>query len=163
MDCYPIPVDNNSSRKRQAEPAKWKRNLAKRQRPGGILSEKCLLIHTFTIVAGSSKSKLLPENISAYCWTEESYPKAANEIASAVYHKLKNTDLSTITKVRVMADGCAGQNKNTIMLAMLSKWLTEAPQNIKEIEFIFPVVGHSYIPPDRVFAQIKKKHENMKS
>ncbi|CAB3232069.1 unnamed protein product [Arctia plantaginis] len=33
MDCYPIPVDNNLSRKRQAEPAKWKRNLAKRQSP----------------------------------------------------------------------------------------------------------------------------------
>ena len=80
-----------------------------------------------------------------YCWTEESYPKAANEIASAVYHRLKNTDLSTITKVRLMADGCAGQNKNTNKLAMLSKWLTEAPQNVKEIEFIFPVVDHSYI------------------
>lgn len=47
--------------------------------------------------------------------------------------------------------------ENTIMLAMLSKWLTEAPQNIKQIELVFPVVGHSYIPPDRVFAKIEKK------
>ncbi|XP_041989213.1 uncharacterized protein LOC121740540 [Aricia agestis] len=119
-------------------------------------------LYNFTITVGSSKSKLLPENVFAYCWTEEKYPKAANEIASELYHRLQNTDFSTVTKVRLISDGCAGQNKNTIMLAMLSKWLTEAPQNVKEVEFVFPVVGHSYIPPDRVFAQIEKevrKHE----
>lgn len=52
--------------------------------------------------------------------------------------------------------------ENTIMLAMLSKWLTEAPQNIKQIELVFLlVVGHSYIPPDRVFAKEKevRRHE----
>lgn len=56
--------------------------------------------------------------------------------------------------------------ENTIMLAMLSKWLTEAPQNIKQIELVFPVVGHSYIPPDRVFAKIEKevrRHEVINS
>lgn len=31
------------------------------------------------------------------------------------------------------------------MLAMLSKWLTEAPQNVKEIEIVLPVVGHPHI------------------
>lgn len=68
--------------------------------------------------------------------------------------------MNTMKKVRLIADGCAGQNKNTIMLAMLSKWLTEAPQIVKEIEIVFPVVGHSYIPPDRVFAQIEKEVRN---
>lgn len=119
-------------------------------------------LYNFTIVEGSSKSKLLPENVFAYCWTENLYPKAANEIASAVYHRLNNSDLSSTETVRLVADGCAGQNKNTIMLGMLTKWLTEAPQNVKKIELVFPVVGHSYIPPDRVFAQIEKeirKHE----
>lgn len=119
-------------------------------------------LYNFTIVEGSSKSKLLPENVFAYCWAENLYPKAANEIASVLYHRLTNADLSSIETVRLVADGCAGQNKNTIMLGMLSKWLTEAPQNIKKVELVFPVVGHSYIPPDRVFAQIEKevrKHE----
>ncbi|CAH4029298.1 unnamed protein product [Pieris brassicae] len=79
------------------------------------------------------------------------------QIASALYHRLKNSDLSSIETVRLVADGCAGQNKNTIMLGMLSKWLTEAPQNVKKVELVFPVVGHAYIPPDRVFAQIEKQ------
>ncbi|KAH9632998.1 hypothetical protein HF086_000358 [Spodoptera exigua] len=40
------------------------------------------------------------------------------------------------------------------MVAMLGKWLTtEAP---RQTQIVFPVVGHSFIPPDRVFAQIEK-------
>lgn len=116
-----------------------------------------IYLYNFTIVEGSSNSKLLPDNVFAYCWTENTFPKAANEIASALYHRLNNSDLTSCHTLRLMADGCAGQNKNTIMLGMLCKWLTEAPQNIKTIELVFPVVGHSYIPPDRVFARIEKE------
>lgn len=59
--------------------------------------------------------------------------------------------------LRVVADGCSGQNKNTGMISMLGKWLTtEAPRHLKKIEINFPVVGHSFIPPDRIFAQIEK-------
>lgn len=44
------------------------------------------------------------------------------------------------------------------MLAMCSKWLAEfAPSNVESLELIFPVVGHSFIPPHRVFAQIEKQ------
>lgn len=32
-----------------------------------------------------------------------------------------------------------------------------APERIKTLELLFPVVGHSLLPPDRVFAQIEKK------
>ncbi|CAH1982168.1 unnamed protein product [Acanthoscelides obtectus] len=40
---------------------------------------------------------------------------------------------------------------------MCSKWLEcYAPPNIKQLEIIFPVVGHSFIPPDRVFGNIEK-------
>lgn len=50
--------------------------------------------------------------------------------------------------VRLVADGCGVQNKNTTMIGMY--WLlNEAPQNIKALEIIFPVSGHSYILPDR--------------
>lgn len=56
-----------------------------------------------------------------------------------------------------MADGCAGQNKNTILIGMLMKWFSDAPHQVKRVEVIFPVTGHSYMPPDRVFALIEKK------
>ncbi|CAH2089031.1 unnamed protein product [Euphydryas editha] len=32
MDCFPVPVNNNSARKRQRNPETWKRNIAKVQR-----------------------------------------------------------------------------------------------------------------------------------
>lgn len=43
------------------------------------------------------------------------------------------------------------------MMEMLSYWLlNNAPVSVEKIEFVFPVVGHSYLPPDRVFAGIEK-------
>ncbi|KAJ8735227.1 hypothetical protein PYW07_006847 [Mythimna separata] len=39
---------------------------------------------------------------------------------------------------------------------MCAKWLSETPQ-VKSLELIFPIVGHSFIPPDRVFARIEKE------
>ncbi|GBP39884.1 hypothetical protein EVAR_29114_1 [Eumeta japonica] len=71
--------------------------------------------------------------------------------------KWKRNLAKTVSSVRLIADGCAGQNKNSTLLAMCSKWLTEAPRHVKCLEVIFPVVGHSYIPPDRVFALIEKE------
>lgn len=40
---------------------------------------------------------------------------------------------------------------------MLAYWLkTKAPSNIKRITIIFPVVGHSFLPPDRIFGNIER-------
>ncbi|XP_069355603.1 uncharacterized protein [Maniola hyperantus] len=112
----------------------------------------------FAIVVGNSKAKLDKNNIRSYYWDETSHCKGSNEIISAVYDFLKNFEFGDKIKIlRIVSDGCAGQNKNTGMIAMLGKWLyTEAPTNIKKIELIFPVVGHSFIPPDRLFARIEK-------
>lgn len=114
--------------------------------------------YNFTIVVGNSKAKLNKENIFAYTWNETMHNKGSNEIISAVHHFLTNLDINeNIIVLRIVADGCSGQNKNSGMVAMLGKWLTtEVPRHIKKVEIIFPVVGHSFIPPDRVFARIEK-------
>ncbi|CAK1589044.1 unnamed protein product [Parnassius mnemosyne] len=113
----------------------------------------------FAIVEGNSKAKLNKENVHSYYWTETSHNKGSNEIISAVYHYLQQVTFDERIKIlRVVCDGCSGQNKNTEMLVMLGKWLyCEAPRHIKKIEIIFPVVGHSFIPPDRVFAKIERE------
>lgn len=114
-------------------------------------------LYNFTIVQGTSKDPL-KGNTYIYTWGEHELPKGSNEIASCLYHRLNNTDFSGISVIRCMADGCGGQNKNSVVISMLSRWLAnEAPQNVKKIECIFPVPGHSFIPPDRVFARIEKK------
>lgn len=115
-------------------------------------------LYNFTVVAGSSKSQLNKENTFAYVWTEDRFPKDSNLIASAIYHRLNSTSFpDEIDTVRLMADGCAaGQNKNTTVVGMCLKWLS-APQHIKNVEIIFPVVGHSFLPADRVFGRIEKE------
>lgn len=84
-------------------------------------------------------------------------PKWQNEICSCVFHCLNTLDYTNKSVVRLVADGCGGQNKNSMLIAMAMKWLTTAPSNIKSIEIIFPVTGHSFLPPDRVFALTEKK------
>lgn len=119
--------------------------------------------YNFTIVHGTSKAKLNLTNVTSYTWTEVDAAKDSNAIASAVYTMLTNyTFENTIEKIDLFADGCGGQNKNVIMMTMLSFWLiNKAPAHIKTIEMIFPIVGHSFMPPDRVFGlveqEVKKK------
>lgn len=119
-------------------------------------------LYNFTIVKGYSSSTLTPQNVTCYCWTENEYPKNANAIASCVVHHLNHENLRGIKKIRLVSDGCAAQNKNSIMIGALCKWLTsDEASEIECIELIFPITGHSYLPPDRVFAVIEKKVRKM--
>lgn len=121
--------------------------------------------YNFGVVQGTSKSVLTKENVFLYVWGEYERPKGSNEIASAVYHRLCNLHIpENIDCIRLFVQGCGGQNKNTILMTMCSYWLTtKAPSNIKKMEIIFPVVGHSFIPPDRVFARIEKTVKSKES
>lgn len=90
--------------------------------------------------------------------------KGSIQIASAVNHCLQNLNTTGIKTVRLVADGCGGQNKNSIMVGMCSFWLeVQAPRNIENVEIIFPIPGHSYMPPDRVFGQIEKVVKNIET
>lgn len=112
--------------------------------------------YNFTIVQGDSKTPLNPSNVFIYVWNETVLPKGSNEIASAVFHRLVNTDFTGIKKLRLVADGCGGQNKNSTIITMLHHWLIKfAPEDII-IELLFPMVGHSFLPPDRVFGFIER-------
>lgn len=117
-----------------------------------------IYIYNFSVVKGSSKDGLTPENVFCYSWMEHEHKKGANEIASAIFHLLSLLDLASYSKIRLCADGCGGQNRNSIMIGMLSYFLAcIAPSNIQEIQLIFPITGHSFLPADRVFASIEKK------
>lgn len=116
-----------------------------------------LYTYNCTVVKGSSRSKMTNENVTIYTWLENQYSKGSNEICSIIYDVLSKTDLSSYKMIRLCADGCGGQNRNSIMVNMLSYMLLNiVPPNIKRIELIFPVPGHSFLPPDRVFGRIEK-------
>lgn len=115
-----------------------------------------LYLFNFTMVEGSSRQPLSKQKIFSYVCTENEFNKDSNLVASAVYHRLTNTDKTNITTIRLVADGCGGQNKNCIVVGACCKWLL-GNHNIKSIEIVFPVTGHSYMPADRVFGVIEKK------
>lgn len=117
-----------------------------------------LYIYNFTVCRGSSKDPLEKNNVFIYTWLENKFPKGCNEIASCVFHNLRTVPIApNISKVRLFSDGCGGQNKNTLIVGMCAKWLLNyAPAHVTTLEFYFPVVGHSFLPPDRVFARIEK-------
>ncbi|KAL4706794.1 hypothetical protein ACJJTC_018175 [Scirpophaga incertulas] len=107
-----------------------------------------LYYYNLTMVEGTSKDPLTPRNVFAYYCTENEYNKDSNLISSALYHRLNVTDKSGISHIRLVADGCGGQNKNCIVLGTCCKWLLEN-NTIKSIELVFPVTGHSFMPADR--------------
>lgn len=120
-----------------------------------------LYFYNFTICEGSSGSVQNKTNTFCYVWTEDVYPKASNQIVSAVHHRLQNSQLDGVTTVKLFSDGCGGQNKNTAMIGMISQWLlTDAPANVKKVILYFPVVGHSFIPPDRVFGILEREFKS---
>lgn len=42
-------------------------------------------------------------------------------------------------------------------MGMCSTWLANAPSNVRRIELVFPVPGHSFLPADRVFGNIERE------
>lgn len=110
-------------------------------------------------MVSSSTAKQTIENWFVYNYDEIKQKKGSNEISSAVYHFLNNITISNSVKVlRLISDGCKGQNKNTTIMGMISYWLcNNVPVSVKEIEFIFPIVDHSFLPTDGVFARIEKE------
>ncbi|KAI4458198.1 hypothetical protein MML48_7g00012221 [Holotrichia oblita] len=63
-----------------------------------------------------------------HSWLESESSKGSNEIASALYDTLNKIEISeVINEVKLIADGCSGQNKNSTILAMAAKWLSQAP------------------------------------
>lgn len=120
--------------------------------------------YNMTICEGHSKNVQNTETVKIFTWSEDQRLKGSNEISSIVFHYLCSRDLQGYENIEIFSDGCPGQNKNITMIGMLGKWLLEKSSiSIKSLEFIFPMVGHSYIPPDRVFGRIEKELRRMET
>nr|CAI5861566.1 unnamed protein product [Callosobruchus analis] len=129
--------------------------------PAELSIRKLWQIYNSTVnrdLQGRSKGIFNPSTVRSYVWTELDHQRGSNEIASAVHHTLTTFRFGeTVKTVRLFCDGCGAQNKNSIVIGMLCNWLQNlSSPNIEEVQVIFPIVGHSYIPPDRLFGQIEK-------
>ncbi|KAH6933315.1 hypothetical protein HPB50_014170 [Hyalomma asiaticum] len=68
------------------------------------------------------------DGVHCYTWTEDESAKGSNEVASTLHRTLRSLSYKGIHEVRLVANGCAGQNKNSTMIGVVLWWLqNEAP------------------------------------
>lgn len=107
-----------------------------------------LWTYNFTI-HNTSSSKAV-----CYIWNETIAKRGANEIGSSLFNYLKSLP-SSISHVIMYSDCCPGQNKNSIIIAMLIYFL-EQQDNIRTIDHKFIVPGHTRMECDSDHARIEK-------
>lgn len=104
-------------------------------------------------------------NVFLYHWTENESGKGSNEVCSALNNALsikirrirkRKRLLQRYRNLDLFCDSCPGQNKNHSMLAFLLRFVNSKENIFRRIRIIFPVRGHSYLPPDRVFGRVEK-------
>ena len=98
------------------------------------------------------------DDIHLFVWSECDNKKDSNMVASALHYyfsTVARNELSEYTKLRLFSDSCYGQNKNINVLSMLFSLRKNVFSNLN-IEYTFPVRGHSFLPADRVFGRLEK-------
>ena len=102
------------------------------------------------------------DNTRIFTWLETEAGRGANEVSSAVLDFItwldgKNAaEGKTGLTLRLFSDACASQNKNTIMITVLSRFMEKSRAFDKTVHY-FPIRGHSFMPPDRIFGRIEQK------
>lgn len=94
------------------------------------------------------------DNATMYCYDETVAKKGQNDVASLLFQFLKSHKVTT-KKLILLSDGCAGQNKNYVLMRFLYV-LVHCLQMFESIIHIFPVRGHSFLSNDRDFSLIEK-------
>lgn len=119
-----------------------------------------LYMYVFGVVMHHGKgSKQAPGDCHLYVWLENENRKDSNMTASALDHCLRANFVNEIRQsghVRLFSDSCYGQNKNATMVGMLSSLRSTIFKDVK-MEYYFPIRGHSFLPPDRVFGRIEQE------
>lgn len=122
-----------------------------------------LYLYVFGVVHHHGRQDQRKEDIHIFTWLESENKKDSNMVASDLQYYLGTVvqhELREHSILRLFSDSCYGQNKNISMLSMLFALRNQKFKDLS-INYTFPVRGHSFLPPDRVFGrlgqEIKKK------
>ena len=117
---------------------------------GQIFYKRRLACYNFTVYE--------IENGTGHCyfWHEGIGGRGSNAVSSLVHHFLQDKDRKSAQVVHLFADGCGGQNKNSIVPAMFMHFLNHSAQNIKQIYLYFFETNHGQAEGDSMHSTIER-------
>lgn len=127
---------------------------------GEIFYSRQVWLYNLTFVQQAADNTQTAKDVKIYTWLETESGRGSNEVGSALQHYLTSLEGILHGKrdmtLRLFSDSCSSQNKNTVIMCLLARFV-ERSKVFNKILHIFPVRGHSYMPPDRVFGRIEKQ------
>ena len=88
-----------------------------------------------------------------YLWHEGQSKRGSSEIATAVHKALKFYDEAGVKKAYLFSDGCSGQNKNSVLPAMMLNFVLNST-NMHEISLRYFVTSHGQCEGDSAHSAI---------
>lgn len=117
-------------------------------------------LYNLTFIIHEKKQNI--NNTFIYTWTEDQSGRGSNEVASALFNfltsleeKMLLNEMPLKQKLRLFSDSTSSQNKNFTVMGFLLNFINNS-RVFHSIEHYFPIRGHSFLPPDRVFGRIEK-------
>ncbi|CAB3248457.1 unnamed protein product [Arctia plantaginis] len=112
-----------------------------------VFYKRRLSVYNFTIY------EMVSHDCFCYTWHEGQSKRGASEISTALYLFLKSLDEKGIQKVYLFADGCSGQNKNSIVAATLL-YVINNSLSVQEIVLSISVPCHGQNEGDSAHSAI---------
>lgn len=78
------------------------------------------------------------------------------EEKARLHAQAKNLELPMT--LQLFSDATSSQNKNTTMMAYLLSY-AQRSQVFNKIKHVFPIRGHSLMPPDRIFDRVEQEYQ----
>jgi hypothetical protein len=115
---------------------------------GGTFYLQMRHFHLFGVCADLDNRRMF------YTYDEREAGKGANEVISCLHHFLATRTIRT-PHIRIHADNCGGQNKNTYVMWYLL-WLA-ATGRVKRVEFKCMIKGHTHFSVDGGIGHLKQE------
>lgn len=92
-----------------------------------------------------------------YFWQEYEGNRGSNEVSTCLYGYI--TNLRDVDHLVLYSDCCPGQNRNSVVLTMLTNIMMSPDNTIKTIDYKFLEPGHTMMECDNMHAVIERASE----
>lgn len=90
-----------------------------------------------------------------YLYHEGQVRNGANEVASFLFHYIKNFMAKNVTELNLFSDSCPGQNRNHTVLRLCSGLVSTG--RLHRIVYKFPEREHSFLDVTKILVHLKRK------